>query len=303
MAANKNYYDTLGVSKSASEDEIKKAYKKLARKYHPDLNPNNKEAESKFKDISEAYAVLSDSEKRSKYDRFGSGNFGNDFDRAWQQAHTQGGGFDYQQMGNMGFDLGDILGDIFGMGGGGFGGAAGRGGRRRAHAQPQNLELDLHLSFLEAAQGTKRSIDASGSVIDVKIPKGVETGSKIRVAGKGQNGGDLILTCKVDSHPYFKRAGSNIELQLPISLKESLTGATVVVPTISGSVDLKIPSGASSGVKMKLKGKGIEDPKTHAHGDQIVILQVVVPKMPEKKREELLKVLSDVGDESVRSHF
>lgn len=305
MPSTKNYYDILGVSKSASEDEIKKSYKKLARKFHPDLNPNNKEAETKFKEISEAYAVLSDSEKRSKYDRFGSGNFGSDFDRAWQQAYTSGGGFNAQTMGDMGFDLGDILGDIFGMGGGGFAGGFGgaRSQRGRHRARPENMELELPLSFMEAMQGTKRSIDVNGSVIDVKIPKGVESGSKIRVAGKGSNGGDLILNCKVEPHNFFKRAGSNIELLLPISLREALSGATVEVPTISGSVDLKIPAGASSGMKMKLKGRGIEDPRSKERGDQIITLQIVVPKMPEKTRDEILKVLSSVSEDSPRAHL
>jgi curved DNA-binding protein len=299
MASNKNYYEILGVSKTSTEDEIKKAYKKLARKFHPDLNPNNKEAETKFKEISEAYAVLSDAEKRSKYDRFGSGNFGSDFDRAWQQSYTTGGGFDYRHMGDMGFDLGDILGDMFGMGSG----RSSRGGRRRHQAPPQNVEIELPLSLVEAAEGVSRSIDVGGSVIDVSIPRGVETGSKIRVAGKGQNGGDLFLIAKVQPHPFFKRIGSTIELVLPISLKEALSGATITVPTISGSVDLKIPAGASSGLKMKLKGKGIEDPKTKTKGDQVVTLQVIVPKMPEKTRDEILKALSRVGEESVRDHL
>jgi curved DNA-binding protein len=303
VAAQKNYYDILGVSKTASAEDIKKAYKKLARQFHPDLNPNNKEAESKFKELSEAYAVLSDADKRAKYDRFGSGNFGSDFDRAWQQAHRQqGGGIDFDQMGDFGFDLNDILGDIFG----GMGGRGSRSTRGRARAQPEDLEMELPLSFLESVQGAKRSLNIGSSVIDVSIPKNVETGSRIRIAGRGRNGGDIYLVARVESHPFFKRAGQNIEVTVPITLKEALGGATIVIPTIGGMVDLKIPPGASSGTKMKLKGKGIEDPKSKQRGDQIVTLQVIVPKLNADARDEVLKVLSKnagADDSSVRDHL
>ncbi len=258
--ASKDYYQILGLSKGASEPEIKKAYKKLARQYHPDLNPNNAEAEKKFKEISEAYAVLSDPDKRSKYDRFGSGNFGDDFSRAWSSAHA-GGGFDPGRMQDFGFNLDDILGDIFK---GAFGGA------RRSHPRKKDAQLDLPLTFLEAMQGTKKSISINGSIIDVKIPAGVDNGAKIRVSGKGENGGDLYLNCSVMPHPFFRRNLLQIEMDLPISLKEALEGATVAVPTINGMVDLKIPAGASSGQRMKLKGMGVQDPKTGGKGDQIV---------------------------------
>ncbi|MBN8554931.1 MAG: J domain-containing protein [Deltaproteobacteria bacterium] len=304
MASQKNYYDTLGVSKTASVEEIKKSYKKLARQYHPDLNPNNKEAESKFKEISEAYAVLSDADKRAKYDRFGSGNFGSDFDRAWQQSHSNQG-FNYEQMGDFGFDIGDILGDIFGgRGGRGFGGGSGGRGRGRARAQAEDLEMELPLSFLESVRGAKRALNIGDAVIDVNIPKGVETKSKIRVAGKGRNGGDIYLIAKVEEHPFFKRLGSNIEVTIPISLKEALEGATIEVPTISGQVDLKIPAGSTSGMKMKLKGRGIENSKAKTSGDQIITLQVVVPKLTPEVREEIVKALSKVpSDNALRAHL
>lgn len=299
MAAKKNYYDILGVKKTADEKEIKSAYKKLARQYHPDLNPNNKDAEAKFKEISEAYAVLSDAQKRSQYDRFGSGNFGNDFERAWGQAR-QGGGFDPNRMGDFGFDLGDILGDI--LMGGAFGSSRGRGRARKA--PPQDVEMELPLTLAESIEGTQKSLSVGPTIIDVKIPKGVETGSKIRVTGQGQHGGDLYLICKVLPHPHFKRVGQNIELNLPISLKEAIAGATVVVPTISGKVDLKIPAGASSGMKLKLKGKGLENAKSKEHGDQIVILQVVLPKFSDADRKGVLEALSSIPDDpSIRSNL
>ncbi len=300
MPSKKNYYDVLGVSKTASVDEIKKAYKKLARQFHPDLNPNNKEAESRFKEISEAYAVLNDTDKRAKYDRFGSGNFGSDFDKAWQQSWSSHGGFDSERMGNMGFDLGDILGDIL------MGGAFGGGGRSRGRAhrpQPQNIEMDLALTFMESVRGAKKTFQANGTLIDVSIPRGVETGSKIRVAGKGQNGGDLILTCKVSPHPYFKRQGETIELTLPISLKEALSGVKVEVPTIHGSVDLKIPEGASSGLKMKLKEKGVHNQLNKKSGDQIVQIQVMVPELSSSEKKDLLETLAKVKDKDVRGHL
>jgi len=299
MAARKDYYKVLGVDKSADLQEIKKAYKKLAREYHPDLNPNKKEAEAKFKEVSEAYAVLSDSEKRAQYDRFGSGNFGDDFERAWGQSRGQGG-FDYNRMSDFGFNFEDILGDIL------MGGAFGSGKRSsfRKQPEPQNVEIELPLTFLEAAEGTQKGIQLANSVIDVKVPKGVETGSKIRVPGKGQNGGDLYLVCKITSHSYFKRVGDNVELTLPISLKESLKGATIAVPTISGSVDLRIPEGTVSGAKLKLRGKGFENPKTKERGDQIVNVQVVVPKLSADLRAKLLDVLESVPDDSsLRSQF
>lgn len=288
--SSKSYYDVLGVSKDASAEAIKKAYKKLARQYHPDLNPNNKEAETKFKEISEAYAVLSDTDKRAKYDRFGGANFGADFDRAWQQSWT-GQGFDPNRMGDFGFDLGDILGDIL------MGGAF--GGKRRGRMSPKDVRMTLPLSLAESFRGVEKSIAlGGGSSIDVRIPPGVDTGSQIRVAGKGQNGGDLYLVCQVEAHPSIKRVGNSIEIVVPITLKEALQGGNIEVPTISGPVDLKIPAGATSGMKLKLKGKGIRSPQTGETGDQIVILQVMIPKLNDSQRGEILHALSKVSEDS-----
>lgn len=286
MAA-KDYYKILGLSKGASEADIKKAYKKLARQYHPDLNPNNAEAEKKFKEISEAYAVLSDSEKRAKYDRFGSGDFGDAFSQAWSNARS-GGGFDPGRMQDFGFNMDDILGDIFK---GAFSGA------RRSHPRPKDLELEVPLSFIESVQGAQKAISINGKIIDVRIPAGVDEGARVRVAGKGENGGDLYLVCRVQSHPHFKRHGLQIEMTLPITLKEALSGAKVPVPTITGMVDLKIPSGATSGQKLKLKGKGIQDPKSKEVGDQIVELQIHLPKWSEQDKEKLLGFLEKLPDE------
>lgn len=273
MASKRDYYEVLGVSKSADLNEIKKAYKKLARQYHPDLNPNNAEAEKRFKEISEAYAVLSDSEKRSKYDRFGSGSFGDDFSQAWANAR-QGGGFNYQKMNDFGFNIEDVLGDIF-MGA--FGGA------RKSHPRARDLESEISLNFNEAMLGVTKSLSIDGKVLDVKIPAGVETGSKIRLAGKGQNGGNLFLVCKVLPHSFFRRQGNNIQLDLPITLREAVLGTSVPVPTLDGTVDLKIPKMASSGQKLKLKSKGVAK-----KGDLIVNLQIQLPKRLDDKSIERL---------------
>jgi len=283
--AKKDYYQILGVKKDASEAEIKKAYKKLARQYHPDLNPNNAAAEAKFKEISEAYAVLSDKEKRSKYDRFGSGNFGDEFSQAWSQARTNQGGYDFGRMSDYGFNMEDILGDIFT---GAFSGA------RRSHPRAQDLEMEVALSFAESIQGCKKGIRLEGSVIEVSIPSGVETGSKIRVPGKGKNGGDFYLVCKVDSRSSFVRRGADLELSVPISLKEAIEGGSITVPTASGKVDLKIPKNSPGGKRLKLRGKGVKSPKTGKAGDLYIVLQIALPELKEAEANALLSVLKPI---------
>lgn len=288
--SRKDYYEILGVSKSADDAEIKKAYKKLARQYHPDLNPDNAEAEKRFKEISEAYAVLSDRQKRQQYDRFGSGGMGADWEAAWERAragHQQGRGYDFSGTGFGGFGgkLDDILSEIFA---GSFGGA------RRAHPTPQNLEMELPLPFIEAIKGTRKGIRLNNAQLEVNIPAGVETGSRIRVAGKGNNGGDLFLIIKVQDHAHFVRRGLDLEMTLPISLHEALLGESIEVSTLEGPVDLKLPCPASSGQKLKLKGKGIKDPKSNRRGDLFVKLQVMIPEMQDSARQEILKILETV---------
>lgn len=292
MASKKNYYEILGVSKTSDIAEIKRAYKKLARQYHPDLNPNNSEAEQKFKEISEAYAVLSDSEKRSKYDSYGSNPFGADFDRAWKSSRTNEG-YDFSHMGDFGFDLGDILGDI--MMGGAFG--------SRGQPRKKDLEMELHLNFLESLQGVKKSVSLGSSIVDVSIPQGVETGSKIRLPRKGQNGGDLYLVCQVDSHPFFKRIGDDLELVVPITLKEAMSGGKIPVPTPTGVVDLKIPENISSGLRMKLKGKGVHNATKKKTGDLFVVMQIHMPELSSSHKAQILEILESVKQLDPRSHL
>lgn len=300
--AQDDYYHTLGVSKGASEDEIKKSFKKLARKYHPDVNPSDKEAEKKFKKISEAYDVLSNIEKRKKYDQFGA-QYAN-----FTGAGAQGGGF----PGGGGFqgfrydgggpspDFDDIFGDLF-SNMAGFGGARrGRAGSGSRGGRPGgDIEAMIELDFHEAALGTEKRISLGhGQTFTVRVPPGAKTGSRLKIPGKGQPGsggfaaGDLYVGVTVRDHPYFKREGHDIVIEAPVSLKEVLSAAKIKVPTLSGTVDVKIPKGASSGTKLRLRGKGIVDPKTHRQGDQYVILKLELPPhLKEHDIEAMLAIL------------
>lgn len=297
----KDYYQVLGVTKGATHDEIKSAFKKLARKYHPDVNPNDKLAEEKFKEVSEAYEVLGDPDKRKKFDRFGSFDFGG---HGPQDPFSQGF---WQSSGFSQVDLNDIFGDIFGMGGPkrgrrtrmnfDFGGQPfGVGGSR----QGADVHWKLPIEFLEAAQGAQKSLILNnGQKLKVKIPAGVDNGSKIRLKGKGHPGiaggpnGDLIIETLIKEHPDFRREGDDVHLDVGISVIEALNGAPISVPTVTGRVNLKIPKGTQGGQKMRLKDKGIPNLKTQKPGHQYVHLHIKLPKnLSEKqikKLEEILK--------------
>lgn len=300
--AKKDYYKVLGISKDASEADVKTAFKKLARKYHPDVNPDNKEAEEKFKEISEAYEVLGDAKKRKQYDQYGRFDFGGG---GPQDPFQQG----YWQNVNMNdIDINDIFGDIFGFGGGakrgrtrgpsGFSGF-GAGGPRHTSAQNgQDINWSLPIDFLEAVNGCeKQLLLTDGKKVNVKIPAGVETGSKIRLAGKGHPGvaggkaGNLIIETKVSNHSYFKRDGDDIHVNVDVPLHEALNGTKMAVPTISGSVQLSIPAGAQSGQKLRLKGRGVPNLKTKTPGHQYVHLFV---RYPENLSEDEKRVFSEI---------
>ena len=312
---SKDYYKTLGLEKGASKDEIKAAFKKMARKYHPDLNPDDKEAEKQFKEVSEAFEVLGDDKKRQQYDQFGSFNFG------------QGGPqnpFGEQYWNSAGFsqvDLEDIFGDVFGFGGarrgrrsgsvnfgGGnpFGGMGGMGQTRGRKGS--DVEWKLPIEFLDAVNGcSKQVLLNTGSKITVKIPAGVSTGSKIRVSGKGNPGvaggaaGDLYIVTEVKAHKYFRREGDDIHLDVPITLAEALKGAKIEIPTIHGNVSMKIPAGSQSGQKMRLKEKGAPNLKTKAKGHQYLHLQIQVPQGLSKSDQEALEKLAAKEKTMVRS--
>ena len=361
-----DFYDILGVSRKATQDEVKRAYRKAARKYHPDVNPGDAEAEEKYKGISQAYEVLSDADKRAKYDQYGN---------AWQQAQRSGewsggdfGNFVYTNFGAGSFE--DIFGSIFGNRGG-------TPGRQRARVQRRpergpDIVHDMGITFSEAVHGTEKQLTLSiadrcpecdglggksaacpacggtgqsvrgggrfsiagacpqcqgaGEVIEAqcgkcrgsgealrerklkaKVPPGVKSGSKIRLASEGGRGvrggpnGDLILHITVDEHPFFRRLGDDVEVELPITFSEAALGARIAVPTVHGSVKLKVPPGTESGQRFRLKGQGPVSPGTKANSDQFVQVSIVPPKRLTGEQKELLEELERISDEDPRA--
>ena len=351
MATKKDYYELLGVGRSASEDEIKKAYRKLALQFHPDRNPGDKQAEEKFKEVSEAYSVLSDSQKRSQYDQFGHAAFG---------EGGPGGGFDF----SGGFE--DVFSDIFGEF---FGGG---GGRRRGRGQ--DLRYSLALKFEEAVAGVEKKIkiprhgtcetcrgngakpgttpqtcptcrgrgqvsfqqgffsvsrtcnqcQGQGTIIkepclncsgagrvrnmhtlSVKIPAGVDNGSRLKLRGEGEAGaaggspGDLYVVVQVESHPIFMRDNLEIVCDVPISFVQAALGAEIDVPTLDGKVKMKIPAGTQSGKVFRMKGKGIKDVHGIHQGDQHVRVTVETPTRLTTKQKELLKEFAAITGEEI----
>ena len=362
MAEQKrDYYEVLGISKGASEDEIKKAYKKMARKYHPDLNPDNKEAEEKFKEVNEAYEVLSDPDKKARYDQYGHAGVDPNFGAG-------GAGFD----GNFDFgDLGDIFGSFFG---GGFG-----GGRRTNPNAPQrgeSIRMSLAISFEEAAFGCEKAVTVdrmeqcgachgsgcaagttpevcpdchgtgtvqvrrqtpmgvfatsspctrcggkgriihqpckdchgTGSVrkrktIQATIPAGIDNGQTISIRGQGHAGvnggpaGDLLITITVRPHELFRREGTSVLCEAPITFAQAVLGAELEIPTIDGKVKYTLPEGTQSGTTFRLKGKGIPSINGHGRGDQYVTVYIETPRNLNKEQKEALKKFAEtMGD-------
>ena len=364
MAEQKrDYYEVLGVSKGASDDEIKKAYKKLARKYHPDLNPDNKEAEEKFKEANEAYEILSDREKRGRYDQFGHAGVDPNFGAG-------GGGFD----GSFDFgDLGDIFGSFFG---GGFGG--GRRSNPNAPQRGESIRLSLILSFEEAAFGCEKAVTVerlepcpscqgsgcaegttpevcpdchgtgtvqvrrqtpmggfatsspctrcggkgkiihqpcrecrgAGSVrkrktIQASIPAGIDNGQTISIRGQGNAGknggpaGDLLVTITVRPHEIFRRDGTSVLCEAPITFAQAALGAELEIPTIDGKVKYDIPEGTQSGTVFRLKGRGIPSINGRGRGDQYVTVYIETPRNLSKEQKEALRKFAEtMGDEN-----
>jgi molecular chaperone DnaJ len=355
LNGKKDYYDLLGVSRNAGEEEIKKAYRKLALQYHPDRNPGDKPAEDMFKQVSEAYQVLSDPQKRAQYDQFGHAAFGDNGPFA--------GGFDF----TAGFE--DIFGDIFGE-------FFGTGTRRRAsRSRGEDLRYNLQLSFEEAVRGTEKKIKVprhglcetcrgsgakpgtapqtcpscrgrgqvsfqqgffsvsrscsqchgQGSIIkdpcaacagagrvrkmhtlSVKIPAGVDTGSRLKLRGEGESApaaggspGDLYVVIEVQPHPIFIRDNLDILCDLPISFVQAALGAEIDVPTLEGKVKMKIPAGTQSGKVFRLKGKGIQDVQGYHQGDELVRVSVETPTHLTSRQKELLKEFAVLGGEDV----
>jgi molecular chaperone DnaJ len=370
MAESKrDYYEVLGVSKGASDDEIKKAYRKLAKKYHPDMNPGDKEAEAKFKEVNEAYSVLSDEQKRARYDQFGHAGVDPNYG-----AGGPGGPFG-------GFDMGDIdLGDIFGsfFGGGGFGGFGGGGARRNGPQKGESLRANLTITFEEAAFGCEKEINlnrteecdechgsgcqpgttaetcpdcrgtgvvrvqqrtggfafsstaactrcrgtgkiihspckscgGNGSVkkskrITVTIPAGIDDGQAVSLRGQGNAGknggpaGDLIVGVRVKPHPQFRRDGTTVLYEQPVSFFQAAMGAELEIPTIDGKVKYTLPAGTQTGTTFRLRGKGIPELRGRGRGDQYVTIRVQVPTSLNSEQKEALRAFAQAMGEEV----
>lgn len=265
----KDLYEILGVKKNAAKSEVQKAFRRLAKKYHPDVNPGNHEAEQKFKEVNLAYEVLKDPKKRAQYDQMQVGG-------RFRQGSVRGAPFGPDVFGDLG--LGDLFSEIFG---------AGFGPRAQGFyaARGPDCEALLPLSFQEAALGGEKTVELSDMRrLHVKIPSGIETGSKIKLTGQGEPGraggppGDLVLTTHVEMHPQFERKGLDVIVQLPITFSEAVLGGEVEVLTLTGKVVLKIPKGVSSGQHLKISGKGISSARTGKKGDQLVELLIKIPK-------------------------
>jgi curved DNA-binding protein len=298
----RDYYEVLGVSKNSNADEIKKSYRKLALKYHPDRNQGSADAESKFKEISEAYAVLSDPEKKRQYDMVGSSGF--------HQRYSQEDIFRNTDYGSVfeEFDLGgDIFSRIFGsMGGGPAGrrGAGGFGGARQMKGQ--DVDINLEITFEEAFQGAKRPVnfslsDGSSVSLSISIPKGTKEGTKLRVSGKGAkspypNGmaGDLYVTICVLPHPKFKRSGDDIEIEVPVKISEALLGTHKEVETFDGSKKIKIPAGVKPGTKLRLKELGFFS-QNGQRGDFFATIAYDIPPSLSKEQKQEIEKLAKVG--------
>jgi len=283
-------YSQLGVARGASEKDIKSAYRKLAKELHPDKNKGNPKATERFSEVTRAYDLLSDADKRARFDRgeidvdgnpigFGGGaGFGGGFDRS-QRGFGEGG----FGGGAEGIDLGDLFGGIFGGRAGGFGGGDPFGGQRRG-APPRGAHVQYRLTVTlpdAATRASQRITLSDGKTIDLKLPAGVEDGTQMRLAGKGEAGpgghGDALVTISIAPHPFFRLDNDTIRLDLPITLDEAVNGARVKVPTVEGPVMLTVAPGSSSGKTLRLKGRGFTR-KDGTRGDQLVTLQIVLPE-------------------------
>lgn len=286
-------YETLGVEKTATDDEIRKAYRKLAKAHHPDLNPGNKQAEQTFKEVAAANAILSDPEKRRRYDAGEIDEQGAEKPperRFYREYADAGPNFRYGTGDDFGQyeDLGGIFSEMFREGGG-----PQRGGAR-LRMRGQDMGFRLPIDFLDAVNGARKRIDLPGDrTLDVTIPPGVETGRVLRLAGMGGPGvnggppGDALIEIEVRPHPTFERDGTTIRSVLPITVGEALSGASVRVETVTGPVDLKVPKGSNTGRVMRLRGKGAPDSQGQ-RGDHLVELRVMLPDPPDADLERLV---------------
>ncbi|MGD1119894.1 MAG: DnaJ C-terminal domain-containing protein [Dehalococcoidales bacterium] len=324
-----NFYDILGVKRDATDKDIKQAYRRMARKYHPDVNPGNKSAESRFKEINAAYEVLSDAEKRKKYDKYGDKwQYADQMDQAAQQQaqyreYTSGDGSGFNFGGDSG-GMDSIFEEL-------FGGGRSRGSGRRARAQQgQDLESQVEVTLEEAYNGTSRMINLQGEEpckacggtgqiqnvpcsvcrgagvvatvnrLEVKIPAGVTSGSRVRISGKGQPGygggpsGDLYLNITVSPHPTFERQGDDLTTNLPVPLTVAVLGGEIQVPTLKGKLALKIPPETQNGRIFRLSGQGMPHLGSSVRGDLLARVNVILPTRLTEKEKELFRQLSQL---------
>lgn len=301
-----DYYKTLGVEKSATEDDIKKAYRKLARKYHPDVNPNDKEAHKKFQEINEANEVLSDPEKRKKYDTYGEHwEHGEEYEKARRAQQAQGGfegftgGTGYTYSGGTGDEderFSDFFSSLFGDMGGGGGSRKGRGS---AAYRGQDYNAELHVNLLDAYTTHQQTLTVNGKNIRITIPAGVEDGQVIRLKGHGAPGanngpaGDLYLTFVIKNDTAFKRVGNDLHANADIDLYTAVLGGETTVDTLSGKVKLKVQAGTQNGAKTRLKGKGFPVYKKDGEfGDLYITYNVTIPTSLTDEQKELFTKLS-----------
>jgi curved DNA-binding protein len=301
----RDYYETLGVPRDAKEENIKTAYRKLARKFHPDLNPNNKHAEDKFKEIQEAYEVLGDPEKRSKYDQLGANwKSGSEFTPPpqWEGnidfSEMFGGGGSRRSGGfsQQGGSFSDFFETLFG---GIPGGATGRGQRPRSRV-PEDAETELELPLLDMHRGITQKLTVnfakSQKVLDVRIPPGARDNSRIRIAGGGPQGGDLYVRLKQQPDPNLTAKGDDTESVVEITPWEAALGAVIEVPTLDGRAEMRIPPGVASGQRLRLRGQGLNI-RGGGRGDHLVVLKIVLPKPMTAEEKRLFEELQRV------SHF
>jgi curved DNA-binding protein len=282
----KDYYKILGVDKSASQDDIKKAFRKLAHEYHPDKTKGNEEASKKFKEASEAYSVLGDEKKRKQYDTFGQAGAGFNPGAGFNGFN----GFDFSQFqGANGqsfeFDLGDIFAEFF-------------GGQRRPR-RGMNITYDVQISFKDSVFGIEKEISINKEKLSIKIPPGIESGQGLRIQGKGEDGpggrGDLIVRVWVEKHPVFRKEGYNLIMELPLKLTTALLGGSVEIDTLDGKLEVKIPQGTTHNDILRVSGKGVPDERGR-RGDLLIVTEV---KMPRKLSKAAQKIIEDLRKEGI----
>jgi DnaJ-class molecular chaperone len=285
---DQDLYAVLGVKRTASNDEIRRAYRQLAKDLHPDQNKNDKKSEEKFKRVSAAFAILGSPEKRKRYDAGEIDAMGNERANPFYRDYS-GGGFGREHdsgFGGGGGDFSDIFGDLFGR----------RGPSGAFTMRGMDYRYNLEISFLEAANGVKKRVQfPDNETLDITVPSGVESGQTLRLKHRGGPGagrgepGDALIELKVQPHPFFSRDGDNITMELPISLSEAVLGARVEAPTIGGRVTVTVPKGASSGQVLRLRSKGVKNSRSGTHGDQLITLRVTLPAVIDGELERFMQ--------------